>query len=168
MTEINNEMDTNYKQIFNVDETKYEKKKNEDNIAQAVTDDQGADDEAIDELINNILKDATEIIENENIELRKSSDKESYIMKNGKKKSIKKGKDVVGEKLNKVDHFIIKNNKNAIENLETIVLEMQELYNKRIEEVEKKLKEMEVNHKKELLNKNIECEKENYRNRRKS
>ena len=159
MTESNKEMEENYKNVFEIVEIKCGERNYEEHritIQETRVQENNTEDEAIDNLIDNVLTDAMRMIKNCNKEDEEekckddTKNKDTRIMNSIDKERKKSNRNVkdIGEKLNKVDHFIIKNNKNAVENMETIIMDMQELYNNRIDELERRITEMEINHKK--------------------
>ena len=102
----------------------------------------------IDEVVNKLVNDVVNKVVTEpkgeisNVEI-------SPIGKNNKTKTKLSTKNL-DEKKNKVYQIQIKNNKNAIENLETMFIEMQENYEKRLQELDKNIVEMNKGHLKEM------------------
>lgn len=100
----------------------------------------------IDEISNKLVNDVIDKIVGE----VKAEKKKGVIPPNEKKTNIKVGTKNLDEKKNKFDQLQIKNNTNAIENLETLIIEMQENYEKRLQEMDKNIKEIRSSHVKEM------------------
>ena len=122
LVESEAEIETKYLQIYDVEE----------NILNETENDK------IEEIANTLVKEVIDKIVVEEEKIRKY-----------KKPKVKADKKNLVDK-NKVDQLNIKNNKNAIENLETLLIEMQENYEKRLQEMDKNINEIKMIHVKEI------------------
>ena len=134
------EIEVQYLKVYNVNE----------NLLNEEDNDNDTNEEIVKELVTRTINEAID-------ELKEERKKVEMIANEKKVKTKIKGGKNLEEKKNKVEQLQIRNNKNAIENIESLLIEVQENYEKKLNEMDKLIKEMKKKHDEEIT----EIKKEN-------